>query len=760
MKKKELVAVVIIFFLELFFSGRSSSGQALSPSSQEMLNQEISFLFQRPTQKAYRALESTTGPSVRKCSTPLLHRALLHKELLEAENRFILHRPTDSYDEDYYGNGVEIWRYETEGGHFFIYYTEDSSPSNNHVVRDADGNKATLPLYVEKFTEYFEQAWDRIINKLGYLPPAYPVEVFILSINAYGITSSDNNGEYIMVDKDYRWVRDNLDQDSSELGAMKVTAAHEFFHVVQAVYNHWPEDRNNVNMWWEENTAVWIEDEVFDEVDDYLNYLGMPYQDKNDNGKWDSSEIYYDIWGNSRSDERDDGWFDYPEISLDKTSDDWDCSYYYYEYGGVIWAKFLAESFGQDMIKSIYKNFPLPPYTNDHIGLKVIDETLAEYGRVFPSLTEAFIQFKLANLMADYKEEEEMAKDLYPLPFHYRSRQAPYNHEQDDLNYLSCKYLAFHKPVSGNRLRILFNGDGRAQLVVMAVPASSYNSSPHFGSIQQIDLDEEQVGVFDFSFQQNPSYNKLIVIPINLSWTTKTKGVYSLSAQELNEDLCPPVPQIIDIISYALDNYPVVRVSWQKIEGVHSYQIWRGKVGYYLSKIFDSENSNTLVFLDANSYEDMDIALESGQSYLYQIKFLNSFSCSSSELKEIKIPETYLHNIRARYSNTKRPYAIIVSFTIAQNEVSFYQIERKIRGSTDLPIEVQSMSPVDPNSPNVIFKDEDEVLEDIGYTYIVTVYNEEGEEILQREISVELSVSTPLPSKSGGGGCFLTLISF
>ncbi|QYJ02737.1 hypothetical protein KUV85_10340 [Nocardioides panacisoli] len=48
---------------------------------------------------------------------------------------------------------------------------------------------------------------------------------------------------------------------------MRATAAHEYFHVVQFAYDY-AED-----VWFMEATATWIEDEVFDDVNDNVNFL-------------------------------------------------------------------------------------------------------------------------------------------------------------------------------------------------------------------------------------------------------------------------------------------------------------------------------------------------------------------------------------------------------------------------------------------------------------------------------------------------------
>ncbi|QWF23358.1 hypothetical protein KM427_06445 [Nocardioides sp. LMS-CY] len=51
--------------------------------------------------------------------------------------------------------------------------------------------------------------------------------------------------------------------------SLKVTAAHELFHAVQFAYDY------NEDAWFMEATAVWAEDEVYDRINDNLQYLPM-----------------------------------------------------------------------------------------------------------------------------------------------------------------------------------------------------------------------------------------------------------------------------------------------------------------------------------------------------------------------------------------------------------------------------------------------------------------------------------------------------
>ena len=58
----------------------------------------------------------------------------------------------------------------------------------------------------------------------------------------------------------------NLEED-----ILKVTIAHEFFHTIQ--YSYFFGNILNENIWWLEATATLMEDEVYDSIDDYINYM-------------------------------------------------------------------------------------------------------------------------------------------------------------------------------------------------------------------------------------------------------------------------------------------------------------------------------------------------------------------------------------------------------------------------------------------------------------------------------------------------------
>ena len=285
------LAVILILI-----TGNVPHTQAKENLSPLLLNHWISTLFKKSNTRERRELTEEQFPQVyRKCATSLMRLAREHADWLSPENRSVLYRPDrSSYISSYAPDAETYWTQDTPEGHFKIHYNENGA----HAVYGSDGIQDTIPDYVVSFGSYFEQSWDYQVNRLGYIHPPSDgtkggdsrFDVYILDISSYGYTDLDGGYAYIAVNNRYDDFPPNLDPEGSRAGAMKVTAAHEFFHAIQFEYDDWNYD----SLWWEENTAVWMEDKVFDAVNDYLNYLGNPFDDLNDNRAWDNGEPWYE----------------------------------------------------------------------------------------------------------------------------------------------------------------------------------------------------------------------------------------------------------------------------------------------------------------------------------------------------------------------------------------------------------------------------------------------------------------------------------
>ena len=88
----------------------------------------------------------------------------------------------------------------------------------------------------------------------------------------YGYCSPDgaqpDNGDgrapaFCVLDNDYARSQYGI----APINALRVTAAHEFFHAIQFAYDVYED------LWFMEGTATWVEDEVYDKINDNYQFL-------------------------------------------------------------------------------------------------------------------------------------------------------------------------------------------------------------------------------------------------------------------------------------------------------------------------------------------------------------------------------------------------------------------------------------------------------------------------------------------------------
>jgi hypothetical protein len=414
------------------------------------LNQQIATLF--PHKGGGRRLAAGSRPFRPFCATALMQAARKNPQLLDEQNKFILYRPTDATYQDYYYGPVKVLVYSTPEGHFRIHYTEDNSMGD--AVAGSDGLVQTIPSYVLTSGKALETSWTKEVDTMGYNPPSTgdsKYDCYIMNLTYYGYSSIDQDDHpYMVIASDYNSFSDlpaNQDPDGTVAGAIKVTVAHEFFHAIQYGYTDWDDQ------WWEENAAVWMEDEVFDQVNDYLHYLGAQYDDLNENGRWDNGESYYDSLGKLAgvSGRGTSGWFEWPFLPLDSSSLTYTKAEYQ-EYGGTVWVKYLSEKYGQDIVRSIFqrgKNI-----RQQGIKTKALDLIKAELASRGSSLTSELEEFRIEVLTREFEEGKS-----YPQVWHVGCfQQYPALFDSDAiydsahggfagvLNHLSAQYIRFEAP--------------------------------------------------------------------------------------------------------------------------------------------------------------------------------------------------------------------------------------------------------------------------------------------------------------------------
>ena len=171
----------------------------------------------------------------------------------------------------------EYQQYTTPDGRFRIEYTE-VAPAG-----DADGDN--VPDYVEWVAEAMVESHQRLVVELGYPFPevgqAYLVRLEPLGTGNYGLTVPTEvfpHKSYIQINSNFQGFYQtrpdlaNQDPDGNVRGAIRVTAAHELKHTLQ-IWSEW--NLADPHRRWVEVDAVWVEEVVYDAVNDYYNYNSL-----------------------------------------------------------------------------------------------------------------------------------------------------------------------------------------------------------------------------------------------------------------------------------------------------------------------------------------------------------------------------------------------------------------------------------------------------------------------------------------------------
>jgi hypothetical protein len=195
--------------------------------------------------------------------------------------RAFLARPTDSGDPFVrYSrtaratNDCRVAR--TKGSKVCVHWARATRHAPDRADRDHDG----LPNQVERTRDVANQVWRRLVADGGYRRPPRDhggpngrLDIYLADIGAarlygYCVTEDRVSGRahtgYCVLDDDYSRREFPAHTPGQNL---KVTAAHELFHVVQFGYDAFAAS------WFMEGTAAWVEDEVYDAVDDNHIYL-------------------------------------------------------------------------------------------------------------------------------------------------------------------------------------------------------------------------------------------------------------------------------------------------------------------------------------------------------------------------------------------------------------------------------------------------------------------------------------------------------
>jgi len=236
-------------------------------------------------------------------------------------------RPTDSHDPN--RNAYSVPQAPASplcGDHFCVHWVDQGLDAPNPA--DADGNG--IPDFVERVLRVAERVHRVENDKLGWREPKSDgrkgggrgvgkTDIYLSQIGGelFGYAAPDigQAGKhhriprrlygYLVLDNDYSAFEF---PGTTQAHDLEVTLAHEYNHILQFGYDAFQDP------WFAESSAVWMEDQVFNGINDYLRYVRR--------------------------------WVHRWEVPLTTTS--------IKEYGSAVWNQWLAHHYGRSIIRKAW----------------------------------------------------------------------------------------------------------------------------------------------------------------------------------------------------------------------------------------------------------------------------------------------------------------------------------------------------------------------------------------------------------------------
>jgi hypothetical protein len=229
----------------------------------------------REAARAYLATEEGNALPV-KCGLPTVTAALQHRHELGPERvkalARVMFRPA--------------MQTSIAAGGFRVHF--DTTGNDAPAILNASGQRieGTARRFADSVMASLVYSASVEVGGLGYDPPpgdgglggGPEYDLYLADLgNMYGYTTPDTgtveggrSTTFIFMDNDFTFATPAANKG---LPAMRVTVAHEYHHAIQiGAYGYWTSD-----VFYYEMTSVWLEDVVYPDVNDYLNYVSTSW---------------------------------------------------------------------------------------------------------------------------------------------------------------------------------------------------------------------------------------------------------------------------------------------------------------------------------------------------------------------------------------------------------------------------------------------------------------------------------------------------
>jgi len=252
-------------------------------------------------------------------------------------------------------------------GRFRVHYTTIGPDA----ISSEDTNRDGVPDYAWEAALAFETSYEVIVEQLGYRSPPSDggvdgpeYDVYLRDLNVYGQTTFENaipqtpNNDYTSFIEVHKSFQGGF--YTYGLEALRVTAAHEFFHAVQFAYNYRQEDE-----FFFEASSTWMEDVVYNDVNDYYQYLPRFFRE-------------ISVAFNLRN-----GW---------------------HEYGLALWNHMLTKKFGVNVVRRAWEHtLDFPVVRSKENSPSAMDLALAEEGTNF---NDTLLEFAIWNYFTGSRADD------------------------------------------------------------------------------------------------------------------------------------------------------------------------------------------------------------------------------------------------------------------------------------------------------------------------------------------------------------------
>ncbi len=431
----------------------------------------------------FRQAKSDGTPEPVKGFTMLLRYAMINIDSFSPEEqayiRMFQKRPDDATNtDDSFGGGWHLpadkTSTTTDNGKYRIHYTTTATAdSGGHVHQ-------TQESFITNLKEVIDDVYAQEITAMGYdLPPDDgngEFDIFIMDCGASGIYGyvaiddiespvGDGNEytSYMVIDNDF------LEFENTPLDSMKVTFAHEFHHAVQNGIN------GLASPWYYETTATWIEEQVYDDINDNRQYLS-------------------DFFGN-------------PERSLDTKEQGQT-----FEYGTWVFNEYLSSKWGTGIIKEIWT--ALDPDDN-YVPMDGVISVVTGKGSTFK---DVFTDFAAENYSKKIYSEAGDATDKYVdvkfLDSITLSNKESTSEASTTIDHLASKYIKI-SPSSAESatLTLSINGADGKELSAMAVVKNGATYTKHLVTLDASTV-VGSVAIDNFS---TASVTEVVLVLVNYS---------------------------------------------------------------------------------------------------------------------------------------------------------------------------------------------------------------------------------------------------